>query len=94
MTPLICELEGLRFEQTGEVIVEKPSKIGLWLSRFFCGIIYLIMKKLRFLCFASLLAMVFALLLIGDSPTMATEDPPPSSSASITITMTTPPLPE
>jgi len=52
------------------------------------------MKKLRFLCFASLLAVVFALLLIGDSPTLATEEPSPSSSASITITMTTPPLPE
>ena len=67
---------------------------GLWLSRGFCGMVYLIMQKLRFLCFASLLAMVFALLLIGDSPTLATEDPPPSSSASITITMTTPPLPD
>jgi len=52
------------------------------------------MQKLRFLCFASLLAMVFALLLIGDSPTLATEDPPHSSSASITITMITPPLPD
>jgi len=52
------------------------------------------MEKLRFLCFASLLAVIFALLLVGDSPTLATEDPPPSSSASITITMTTPPLPE
>jgi len=51
------------------------------------------MKTLRFLCFASLLAVIFALLLIGDSPTMATEEPPPPSSASITITMVTPPLP-
>jgi len=52
------------------------------------------MNKLRFLCFASLLAIIFGLLVVGDSPTLATEEPPLSSSASITITMITPPLPE
>jgi len=52
------------------------------------------MNKLRFICFASLLAIIFSLLVVGDSPTMATEDPPLSSSATITITMTTPPIPE
>jgi len=45
------------------------------------------MKRLRFVCFASLLAVVLVLLLPGDSNTMATEEPLPSSSASITITM-------
>jgi len=52
------------------------------------------MKMLRFICFASLLAIIFSLLVVGDSPTLATEDPPLSSSANITIIMTTPPLPE
>jgi len=51
------------------------------------------MKKLRFVCFASLLAIILGLVVVGDSPTMATEEPPLSSSAKITITMTTPPLP-
>jgi len=31
------------------------------------------MGKLRFLIFASLLAIIFGLLVVGDSPTMATE---------------------
>lgn len=52
------------------------------------------MRTLRFLCFASLLAIILGLLVVGDSPTMATEDPPLSSSATITITMITPPIPE
>jgi len=52
------------------------------------------MKKLRFLCFASLLAIILGLLVVGDSPTMATEKPPLTKSGSITITMITPPLPD
>jgi len=51
------------------------------------------MGKLRFLIFASLLAIIFGLLVVGDSPTLATEEPPLSSSANITIIMTTPALP-
>jgi len=51
------------------------------------------MKTLRFLVFASLLAMILGLLVVGDSPTMATEKPPLTKSGSITITMITPPLP-
>lgn len=31
---------------------------GLWLSRGICGILYTDMKTLRFLCFASLLAVI------------------------------------
>jgi len=57
------------------------------------------MKRLRFICFASLLAIIFALGGISDAgPTtsaVADEDKPPlSSSANITITMITPPLPD
>ena len=51
------------------------------------------MKALRFICFASLLAIILGLLVVGDSPTLATEKPPLMKSGSITITMITPPLP-
>jgi len=51
------------------------------------------MGKLRFLIFASLLAIILGVLLAGDSPTVATEKPPLTKSSSITITMITPPLP-
>ncbi len=60
------------------------------------------MKRLRFICFASLLAVIF--LVPGfsdaqpaaeqDSITATGEEAPLSSSATLTITMITPPLPD
>jgi hypothetical protein len=64
------------------------------------------MKRLRFICFASLVAVIFVLpgfsdaqpAVEQDSITIASnttaEEAPLSSSATITITMRTPPIPD
>jgi len=77
---------------------------GFWMSRGFCGKLGGIMKMLRFICLASLLALIFALGGVSDAPLVAgedsiisttpttistTEEDPPSCSATITITWTT-----
>jgi len=78
------------------------------MSRGFCGKLDGIMKMLRFICLASLLALILALGVVAansprpgttvpqveDATISTTEEDPPSCSATITITWTTAVPPE
>jgi len=103
--PLFQPCQGLEIQQEEKKSRTKYSKLGVWLSRVFCGKICTVMEKLRFLIFASLLAVIFLLPGFSDAqpaaeqdsmtaaPNTTAEEAPLSSSATLTITMRTPPLP-